>query len=576
MGCTAITIEGNRIGVDATGVAALPNSIGILLAEANQVRIGGTNASQRNTISGNQNTGINCGTSTNLLIVGNFIGLGTNGLQQVGNDDGIGIAQSCGTNIVIGTGAADGRNVISGNQGSGIGLYAPARVIGNYVGLTANGVYGAGNHGMGVIVFTKGAMIGEAGKGNVISDNTYDGIRFSNLSSGNRVQGNILGYDAGGTQPYGNLDNGISFYGGVSNLIGGAGAGEGNVIANSTEASIYARTGSAFNVIQGNWLGLGPNGHPGNSTFGVWLENTKSNLIGGTNSGEGNVISGNYIGVFMTNYTATSCMGNMILGNSIYSNQTLGIDFGGLGVTSNDSLDADTGANGFQNYPVLTNAWAGSTHIEGTFNSKPSQVYRLEFFGNATLNQYGLGEGQIYLGATNVTTDASGNAAIRVRFTRSTPQGGYVTATATDPGGNTSEFSATRVVAQAADTDGNGIADHWEQLYFGGLIGVAATNDPDTDGFTTRDEYQADTHPINGTSRLKLLSVQGGTACTVTFTSSVGRVYSLQQVSPSAPTEWTNVAGQVDRQVSGSTGSLSDTGAGAATSRWYRVRARVP
>jgi len=56
-------------------------------------------------------------------------------------------------------------------------------------------------------------------------------------------------------------------------------------------------------------------------------------------------------------------------------------------------------------------------------------------------NAANYGEGQTYLGSTTVTTDAQGNATYSVTFTVAVPVGQYVTATATDQRGNTSEFS---------------------------------------------------------------------------------------------------------------------------------------
>src|SRR5262249_57231227 len=67
-------------------------------------------------------------------------------------------------------------------------------------------------------------------------------------------------------------------------------------------------------------------------------------------------------------------------------------------------------------------------------------MYRVEFFANDTLDTTGYGEGQIFIGSKDVTTGAGGNANFNAAF----PQigaGQRVTATATDPNGNTSEFS---------------------------------------------------------------------------------------------------------------------------------------
>src|SRR5262249_25026394 len=133
---------------------------------------------------------------------------------------------------------------------------------------------------------------------------------------------------------------------------------------------------------------------------------------------------------------------NAIQGNSIYSNTGLGIDLGVDGVTQHDTGDADSGANNLQNFPVITSVSnsGGKTTINGRLNSAANTMYRVEFFANDTIDPTGYGEGQTYLGFVNTTTNGSGNAT----FNKAVAQIGAnqrVTATATDPNGNTSEFS---------------------------------------------------------------------------------------------------------------------------------------
>ena len=132
--------------------------------------------------------------------------------------------------------------------------------------------------------------------------------------------------------------------------------------------------------------------------------------------------------------------GVTILGNSVFGNGGLGITFGG-GVTPqpNDSGDADTGPNNRQNFPVLTSARTTPTglSVRGTLNSRPNATYRIEFFGNSEIDPVLHGEGRTFLGFTEVTTDANGNAA----FDAPIAVGSIITSTATDAAGNTSEFS---------------------------------------------------------------------------------------------------------------------------------------
>ena len=107
----------------------------------------------------------------------------------------------------------------------------------------------------------------------------------------------------------------------------------------------------------------------------------------------------------------------------------------------NDAGDTDTGVNGLQNFPVITSVVesSGSVEIVGTLDSLPSADYHLEFFASDKADRTHFGEGQVFLGATDVSTNASGSASFDVTFP--TTAGPRVTATATDEGGNTSEFS---------------------------------------------------------------------------------------------------------------------------------------
>jgi hypothetical protein len=131
----------------------------------------------------------------------------------------------------------------------------------------------------------------------------------------------------------------------------------------------------------------------------------------------------------------------------MFTSGGLGIDLGRDGVTLNDSAGhTASGANYFQNFPVLTSAFTNgtTTTITGTFSeaAEPNTVIALDFYANAVPNSSGYGQGQTYLGSTSVTTDGSGNASFTVTLPFAVARGQFVAATATDPAGNTSEFSA--------------------------------------------------------------------------------------------------------------------------------------
>jgi len=146
-------------------------------------------------------------------------------------------------------------------------------------------------------------------------------------------------------------------------------------------------------------------------------------------------------------------VGNAILDNLIFDNGGLGIDLAGNGVSANDAGDADAGANNLQNFPTITNVavGGGNTTVTGTFNSVASTNFRLEFFASSAVDPSGNGEGQVYLGFLNVTTNAAGNLAAPFSYVKAgyvLPAGSVISATATRSNAtfttftDTSEFSA--------------------------------------------------------------------------------------------------------------------------------------
>ncbi|HWY76767.1 MAG TPA: immunoglobulin domain-containing protein, partial [Verrucomicrobiae bacterium] len=202
-------------------------------------------------------------------------------------------------------------------------------------------------------------------------------------------------------------------------------------------------SGAIGNIIEGNFIGIaGTGGSPlGNGFNGVALANlAANNLIGGAGAGGNQIAYNGSNGVVLF---ASAGIDNAILGNSIYSNTVLGIDLGGDGPTPNHNPPANSGPNRFENWPVVADATSisGVTTIRGTLNSVPSQNYRIEFFLNDTTNQSGFGEGRFFIGPLNqfVLSDGNGDFAVPFAFPATDTQ--YVTATATDPNGNTSEFS---------------------------------------------------------------------------------------------------------------------------------------
>ena len=171
---------------------------------------------------------------------------------------------------------------------------------------------------------------------------------------------------------------------------------------------------------------------------------SSNNTVGGTAAGAGNTIAFNGgAGVVVGSNSGDQAVGNAILSNSIYGNGALGIDLGDDGVTLNTPGGPHSGPNDLQNFPVLSQAatFDGNTYVIGTLNSTPGTTFTLQFFANASPDPSGYGQGQTLIGTTTVTTDANGNASFVASFPGVIPAGQAISATATDPSGDTSEFA---------------------------------------------------------------------------------------------------------------------------------------
>ncbi len=332
-------------------------------------------------------------------------------------------------------------------------------IAGNFIGTDITGTLDLGNTVHGVSVYSNGNTIGGnvAADRNILSGNDNSGVRLTASANSNLVIGNFVGTDVSGTVDLGNTSYGVVLdVGANNNVIGGTTAAERNVISGNNSVGVrFGGAGTSNNVVQGNYIGTDVSGilALGNAAGVINDNSATSNRIGGVAAGAGNLIAYNTNrGVVML---SAGDINNPILGNAIHSNGLMGIDLGANGVTLNDAGDADAGSNNYQNFPVLSSAVTNgsSITIQGTLNSTASSYYRIEFFANTAQDGTGYGEGQTYLGFANVSTDASGNATINTTLTASVMAGEFVTATATKANAtyttftDTSEFGQNMVAA---------------------------------------------------------------------------------------------------------------------------------
>ena len=427
-GTSANLVQGNFIGTDATGTTPVPNGfLGLsIYTGATNNTVGGTSGTARNVISGNYSEGLRIqglGVSWN-LVEGNFIGTDASGTSAVPNGwTGLTIFSGATSNTIGGT-SPGARNILSGNSSYGLVVSDPGTsenlIQGNYFGLAASGTAPLPNY-TGVLITssaTNNTLGGASATArNVISGNNGSGIEISYSAAANFIQGNYLGTDPTGANALANGGEGIYLHDGASgNFIGGAAAGAGNVISANTYRGIYAYgTNTSYNLIQGNFIGTAANGTSalGNNWDGVvFFDGASSNVVGLSTggSGAGNTIAFNgFTGVYVGSDNTNLSIGNTIRGNTIFSNNCIGINLAGgtedsYGVTANHPGGAVPGPNHLQNYPIITNAVANgtSTTISGTLNSSASRLFLIDVYRNPAPDPSGHGQGQVYVGSATV------------------------------------------------------------------------------------------------------------------------------------------------------------------------------
>jgi IPT/TIG domain/S-layer homology domain len=409
---------------------------------------------------------------------------------------------------VVGGGFSNGLNLTAGGntvQGLVVNRWAVGihtfgvggNVIrGNFTGTDPTGTFAQPN-GVAIQINAPNDLVGGGTPAdrNLVSGNTagtFDGaIEFGiGPGSAGAAQGNLIGTDATGMLAIPNAD-GIYANGAVT--IGGSISGTGNVISGNSLDGLFIQ-GAV--VIQGNKIGTTADGTGalGNGSSGINIHETNDATIGGAGAGDGNVIAYNGVSGIRI---SSSGQRNSIRGNSMFRNG-IAIDLNEDGPTPNDPGDAENGANGLQNFPIIQSVTTGaSTHILGKFNSAPSTTFDIDFFADPACSNFPreLLQGKTYLGFSQVTTDGSGNAAIDVTLPVATEVGARITTTATDPNDNTSELSQ-RIIFSIGPSSGPSSG--------GTSISVAGTDFADpttlTFGGTAATVTFVDDHSLNTTS----------------------------------------------------------------------------
>ncbi len=479
---TGNQVLGNHIGADSTGTAAIPNALaGILIENASGNTIGGSSAGARNVVSGNTGPGIilqytPCSDNT---IQGNYIGVNTTGSSPLPNT-GDGIVLSSGTSgTLIGGLGAGTRNVISGNTGRGIFVNGSNAntITGNRIGVDTSGTIAIPNGSNGVhIIASQECSIGGVlvGEGNIISGNGGDGIYMAS-SADNDIFFNYIGTDVAGVSAIPNENNGITFETISTTDVGGLIAP--NIISGNNQFGLLLSSCSGV-TIRGNKIGTTANGSTAlpNGMDGVRAVNNDSLTIGGP--GHVNIISGNAgDGIALFGCEESTIQGNRIgtapdtksgtMGNGGVGVRIQGAPTGSLigGLFGHDEYNVIAGNGGpgiwiigsneqaIQQNSIYGNGGDGIALEDGANNDISAPFINSPVMGETpwvtvSLPYSGVSitidlfaddedEGQFYL--ASLTSD-TGMYYFYHDF--SLYMGKNLTATATDAGGNTSQFSA--------------------------------------------------------------------------------------------------------------------------------------
>jgi titin len=309
-GTTNNQLLGNFIGTNASGDAALPNNQGVVIAlGASDTQVGGAGTGKGNLISGNTNFGvwISWPETTGNQLLGNLIGTDASGMTALPNYRGVLIADS--TNHQIGTAAAGAGNLISGNENAGIWmeyLATPGNTIaGNRIGTDISGTVAVPNYYGVILIAASNNVIGgtEPSAGNLVSGNIQGGVHIESNSNLNSVLGNTIGTDVSGEVTLANTLEGIFIgFGASDNRIGGSDPGAGNLISGHSSAGVFIQNeDSVGNQLLGNRIGTNGAGTRSLANdYGVVVIGARETIIGGADTGtpwvcDGpcNLISGN-------------------------------------------------------------------------------------------------------------------------------------------------------------------------------------------------------------------------------------------------------------------------------------------
>ncbi len=479
-------VTGNRLGVwdQNSSDLQLGNTYGIY-SYGDSCTIGGIAAADRNIVSGNSSVGIglNGFMSSGTVVRNNFVGFDQTGTLAFPNS-GWGIAVTNG-----GTGDIIRDNTIAGPVGGNVGGITVSetngrvpegnKITGNHVGTNSAGsnVLGAGLYGIR-LYRAEGTKVGGAynSDGNVIAGYDKAGI---NVYGGNLndIYGNVIGMELPtksslSAPTVGDQHYGIFADSTTENLFGATGPDSGNVIGFNDSAGVaIVDTFSNTNLVYGNFIGTSTDSTTAIPNYaGILIDDAHTNFLADVVE-RANLISQNTgPGVWVRGEHA---YGNMIRFNKVFNNGGLDIDLGDLGVTANDlgdlvtGLDDDAGPNDLLNFPAgvsyefdLDSVY---TIISGFLDSYDPELDSIDIYATPERNSSHFGGAREFI--ATVLPDTNGYFHYIFRGIPEDLPYTFVSATATDPDGSTSEFSyvcGDPLGVNAIDNEEDGLCDSWE------------------------------------------------------------------------------------------------------------------
>jgi|SRR5579884_1030485 len=472
------TVQGNLLGVDATGTAGLesdPSMHGMGI----DVFSSPNNTIEDNVISDVYgavligDASLADTASSGNTIRGNLVGTDITGKTAIPNV--VGITDFYASGVVIGGPDPGDGNVVAAGSSTYAAIWVAgesgaradgAVVEGNLVGTTLDGTAALGNSGPGVLLQgTTGSLV----KDNLVSGNDGDGIQLTTGASGATVAGNKVGTNAAGTAALGNYGSGIYVDSSPDNLIGGTGAADANLVSGNGHSSQFNSAGiwltgssASGNQVEGNEIGTNAAGDAAlpNVWAGVITVNAPNTAIGAP--GAGNLISGNgSAGVWLFGSGST---GEHVMGNQLGTNAsgTSAVPNGGDGVFVQGASGATVGG---------TAAGAGNLISGNDSNGVDVQADGTTVQGNL------------------IGTDASGSSPIP-----NTHKGVYVAGSNNLVGGT--DAGAANTIAFNLDhgvdvISGSGDSIFANSIHDNAVLGI----DLGDDGVTPNDDGDGDTGP---------------------------------------------------------------------------------